>query len=1041
MVDGDVVLVNRQPSLHRMSMMCHRVKVMPHDTFRLNVLAAEAYNFDFDGDETNLYLPQSKCTAIEISRLASVSSQIISPRHHRPIIGIVQDVALGTYLLTRDGVAVDANTAANICARCSDTMPTGPMTGRELFSSILPTSLHCTMRGGAVISHGDLVSGRVSQPQFQQESCGVLHSVFAEDGPKTAVRLLDAVQTMTCDWLMHNGHSMGAIDIALPQKQRAALRTLADSTRSAVDGILASVHHGTFVNASVESDKLELERQILCEVDMAFTEAKRIAEVDGNANESRLMSMVNAKSKGNTSNVGQMVAFLGQNLIDQARIPTTMGGRILPHFHRHDEGADARGFIGSCFRDGLKPHEFFYHAMAGREGLIDTAVKTSVSGYLQRRFVKALEDLQVASDGSVRDASNAVVSFRYGGDGADACAIETQTVPTFGGGLEWLAANYLVSQADSDEFAITLTPAAFESYGGLGDAPLARLRAHFRDVVDDKHFFAHTMEHGGARLGEGRVAHALGFERIITRWTRAHNPGGVISDLDLLAVLDAQSALVHELFPEDGMAQGDQPRLVGAALVRAHISPKPLVRQGVTMKALADIVEALRHRFYVGRVSNSEMVGIIAAQSIAEPSTQMCLNMFHSTGLRMSKASVPRIQELVGVTKNPKTTAYMVALLEGADQSEEFAGTVRDRILSTHVRDVVSQFQMICENGAYASEDDERIERVAHAFRVPSSPAETASAAGTRFVMRIELDRTRMMEHGVSVLDVQTAILSHVHARVVASDDASEKLIVRVEPHPDLVGESDLVSELRAMEAGVMDVRVKGVDGVTACVAVPEKDVRQYCKEAADYVPRTMFRLEAVAGSRASATDLLEIATIPGVDVAQTTSDNLCHVMTLFGIEAVRTLLLHEIQGAFSDSTYADFRHVELLVDFMTRRGVLTPITRHGIGATDAGPLTKCSFEQTVQKIVQAGMFGDVDKMTGVSANIMLGQTTPCGTGQSQVLWDTNDTGSILPDGDIVELASEKRAVRAFSVESIYAYTPFTQAPETIPAVTFLGGA
>lgn len=1071
-VDGDVVLFNRQPSLHRMSMMCHRVRVMPHDTLRLNVLVTEAYNADFDGDECNIHLPQCSATAIEIERLASVRTQIVSPRHHRPIIGVVQDVALGVYLLTQDDVRVDANTAANICARCSDSMPTEEVTGKQLFSAILPPTLHCEMKGASV-KYGELVEGCIGRAQYQEEGSGVLHSVFAEDGPDAAVRLLDSTQSMTCDWLVRRGHSMGAYDIVVSTKARSEVDRLADEARSRVTDLVAKVHTGEFVNESSSSDFDALERDIIKELDTSRDAISKLVIAEGKSAGSRLLNMVNAKSKGNPKNVVQMAGILGQNLVDGGRMPPTLGDRTLPHFHRHDISADARGFIASSFREGLSPHEFFFHAMAGREGLIDTAVKTADCGYLQRRFVKALEDLQVGGDGSVRDAAHNVVSFKYGGDGMDACAIQTQRVPTFGGDLEWMTHEFLLCQHDDAELERVLLPPAYAKWKKIDEAGMVRLSAHFRALVDDKRFLARVMDRDGASLGEGNVAHAIAFARIVQRWGRAHNSMEAGSDLDVVDVLDRMDALVAELYPDDVVRQLDPDeqdarkrrkawkchRLVGAALIRAHLSPKRLIRQGVCEAALGDIVAAIRHRFYAGIVSPSEMVGILAAQSIAEPSTQMTLNNFHNAG-GANKASVPRVKELVAVTRNPKNTVYSVKLLPGMDTSEDFAGSVRDQLLCTYVRDLVARTQMVCENGARVSDTDTRLHALEEAFSEedatggdggvhnedetdgPSAAKSTVedvtgSSADLRFVLRIELDRDRMVEHAVSTLDVHASIFAGVHGKVVAADDAAEELVVRVTPDLRLAENHDLMAELREMEARIMDTRIKGVAGVWGCDVIPPRaeGTRAYDPTVADYVPRQIFTLEAMAGADANVDDLLDIAEIPGVDIMETYGDNLWHTKAIFGIEAARTLLLRELQNAYADdSTYADFRHIELLVDFITRRGVLTAITRHGVGATDAGPLTKCSFEQTVTKIVQAGMFGETDRMTGVSANVMMGQTTPCGTGNSKILWDIDEADD-LPDGDVLELDLRNGMGSIFKIDAIAEYTPFVDVPEAIPEI------
>lgn len=1381
MIDGDVVLVNRQPSLHRMSFMCHRVRVMPYDTLRLNVLVTEPYGADFDGDEMNVHLPQSASTAIEISRLAAVRSQIVSPRHHRPIIGVVQDVALGIYLLTRDDVMVDVNTAANISARCSEVMPSEPLTGRALFSNMLPTTLHCEMKGASV-QHGELVTGPVGKPQFQQESCGILHSVFVEDGQAAAINLLDNAQAMACSWLSRCGFSMSARDVRVSMATRARVADLADQTRRDVDQLLRDMHTGKLRNQSTATDVENLERCISAIVERSLAAAIKAVEADLDASGSRMLAMVRSKSKGNPKNVVQMAGMLGQNFVEGNRMPTMLGDRALPHFARHDESADARGFISSSFLAGLRPHEFMFHAMAGREGLIDTAVKsvsgdtrivvmaqsgrtetlqigawvdrlmarspgevkhfpdernmefltlaseeqvfipgtddrggvawrpltavtrhdpgerifrvrtaagrnvtvadsktllvwdpqtesfqakassdvragdklpvtsllprapesaaraalvgcevpldaragvaaglrmartdamiqparesamaaflnrsvgpfgsdtmrvpqemcaaplefvramlsaflanslfgrthgsvtseaiadrdladglvmacarvgicatlaacpqapeavrlsvegskadifhrwifgglqsaeadttgkvaldevteiepsapagfaklydvtvpdtlnfaladglhvrdTSETGYLQRKLVKALEDLQVAGDGSVRDASHAIVSFRYGGDGMDACAIETQSVPSFGGGMEWLAVNYLLSDEDVPELEQLLAPEALAAWRAEGAARLERARDHFVDVVQDKHF-AHEAIQVAGTLGEGTVAHAINYARIITRWARTFNPRQATSNLNPSQVLDAANTLVAELYTHDQVAlyrqhgkdTEDAPRAMGAVLVRAHISPKMLIRQGVTQRALEAIVQTVRHRFYSGLVSASEMVGVLAAQSISEPATQLNLSSFHNTGLAKQRASVPRVKELVGVSKNPKQTNLVVALVDGLSESPERAGAIRDRILATHVRDLFARSQMVCENGEHASEVDARLVLLEHMFPPPSGSE--ADCTGPRFILRIELDRARMTQHAVSMLDVHTAIYAKVHGDVVSSDDVSDPLVVRVAPRLDRVmtEDADLVAELRAMEAFIMDLKIKGVSGIEACVVAPPGGQTERCYDPAlaDYTQKARVWVEAASGARASVDDFMAIARMPEVDASQTMTDNLCHVHAIFGVEAARSILLSELQGAFSNDTYADFRHVELLVDYITRRGALTAVTRHGIGASNAGPLTKASFEQTVVKLAQAGAFAESDTVSGVSANVMLGQTLPCGTGKSVVLWDAQDA-SRLPDGQAVVSTAKRAPLVLFSVDPIMHFKPFAPSVEAIPWVS-----
>lgn len=1031
MIDGDRVLFNRQPSLHRMSMMTHLVKVMPSDTFRLNVLVTECFNADFDGDEMNLHLPQSMSTQIEIARLGSVRTQVVSPRHHKPIIGVVQDVALGCYLLTSDDVAIDAKTVANIWARCgldpdgSD----GSVSGRALFSSILPRDLHCEVDESSIV-HGDVVSGPIGKKQYQAQSDGVLHSVFREFGQDAAVNLLNRTQWMACDWLVSRGFSVGARDIMILNGSDEALVEIARRTRQNVDAILNSVHTKQFRNDTADSDIRHLECRIREVVTKAGDEACKIARRDGALKQSRLLSMVDAKSKGNDSNVRQMMGMLAQNYVEHERIPHSSDGRTLPHFKRFDDGADARGFVASSFRKGLRPHEFFFHAMAGREGLIDTAVKTADSGYIQRKLVKALEDLKVVEGGSVRSASNKIISFLYGGDGMDACMIEAQRIPTYAcGDMAQMAAEFLITQQDDGEMKRLLTSQAYATWRSLGTIEMERLKDHWIKLIEDKSFVA-RVHHITPSIGldVGDISHAIAFDRIITRLSRANNPSQFGSDLNIMSVLDAQEDLIANLYPESGSVVR-----LGAVLVRSCLSPKRLIRRGVVNSALKSIVATIKNRFYESLVATSEMVGILAAQSIAETSTQMVLNSFHQAGTHDEGGSLPRVKDLIHTSKNPKNTTYRVKLLSSMDESSDFATTVRNTILRTEVKDVTTCCSMLCEVEESVSEDDTRIERLRAKLTGPGSgETKGVDTEAPRFVLRLELNRFKMSDHGVTMLDVHREIVKSVYAHVSASDDASDALIIRVTPFLGRGTGSDVITELKELESRVLSVPIKGVQGVDSCIVQASRPgiCAEFREDTSQFVERKHYTVVATSGTCAKRTDLFDIACIPGVDMTRTQTNNLCHVASIFGVEGARSLLMRELLASYSDDTFADFRHIELLVDYITHRGSLTAIARHGIDATDAGPLSKCSFEKTVPKIIQAGVFGEIDDVSGVSANIMLGQTAPCGTGSSTLLWDAASNG--LPSGDVMGGSNTKPC---FHIDTLTTFVLFPSKVDAIPAV------
>jgi DNA-directed RNA polymerase beta' subunit len=382
LVNGDPVLFNRQPSLHKMSMMCHRVHVMKYDTFRLNPVVTPCYNADYDGDEMNMHSSRSLTTATELQELAAVPLQIMSPRTSKPIITIVQDVALGVYRLSgvmntvRQRVAF--NTMSLIGGFSGDIEGKPVYSGIEVLSEAIPRGLYMSSRDLS-IEDGRIVKGVLRKSAFCGDDNNLIQNVFREMGPDHARRLLDDVQRLICDWLCTSGFSVGISDLIVPTVVRAKMRDLVTVAKSEFAKTMARIHDGTFRNETIFSNKEKFENEVKQILENAGGGVKDLVNFD--PKENRLINMIAAGSKGKSTNVQHMVGIVGQQAVeeDKKRVPNGFEGRTLPHFTKYDDSPEARGFIEHSFIEGLAPAEFFFHAMAGREGLIDTAVK-SVTG-------------------------------------------------------------------------------------------------------------------------------------------------------------------------------------------------------------------------------------------------------------------------------------------------------------------------------------------------------------------------------------------------------------------------------------------------------------------------------------------------------------------------------------------------------------------------------------------------------------------------------------------------------------------------------------
>ena len=402
--DGDYVLFNRQPSLHKMSMMAHKVCVMPYNTFRLNVCVTPSFNADFDGDEMNAHVPQSLQTQQELISLAAVPQQIMSPRDSVPIVSIVQDIALGVYRLTKSHVKLHEKQMYNVLAPIIEGIKpipeaaygTGTNTqrwsGRQLLSTIIPPNINIRSSNKffderkeddrdnyVVIENGEIKQGTVDKSIYQARSKGLIHSIYNEYGPDDTKHFFDNTQKLICNWLVYSGFSTGISDLIVDSDTLGKCEDVIKDMKIKVTEFITKVHKGELDNKSTKNNADYFEQQVNNLLNRAAKQVGDMAASRVDDLQNRMINMIKSGAKGSEINFAQMIGCLGQQNVDGARISYGFDERTLPHFTKYDDGAEARGFVQNSFIGGLTPQEFFFHAMGGREGLIDTAVK-SVTG-------------------------------------------------------------------------------------------------------------------------------------------------------------------------------------------------------------------------------------------------------------------------------------------------------------------------------------------------------------------------------------------------------------------------------------------------------------------------------------------------------------------------------------------------------------------------------------------------------------------------------------------------------------------------------------
>lgn len=445
MLPGDVVLFNRQPSLHRMSMMAHRVRIMGGRTFRFNLCVCPPYNADFDGDEMNLHVLQSEEARAEARILMQVQENILSPRYGGPIIGAIHDHITGAFYLTHNSPKFRKAQAANIMSKLPDIDMPKPMfdedgepywTGKQLFSSVLPEGFRTTYKANICqnckpckkeeceydayvkIRDSQLLYGTIDVRGIGNSKGKVVDRIARDYGSDEAAKFINNVTRLALGALMNHGFSTGIGDEDIPEEAKLQIDSYTQECIDEVSQLVASYREGTLEQTPGRSLRETLEVKVMGKLGEARDEAGKIAGKHLGMDNPAVI-MARAGARGSMLNLSQMAGCVGQQSVRGERLTRGYWNRTLSHFKKGDMGAYARGFCSNSYKSGLNPTEFFFHSMGGREGLVDTAVRTSRSGYMQRRLVSALEDLKLTSDGTVRNTVGTVVQFKYGEDGVD----------------------------------------------------------------------------------------------------------------------------------------------------------------------------------------------------------------------------------------------------------------------------------------------------------------------------------------------------------------------------------------------------------------------------------------------------------------------------------------------------------------------------------------------------------------------------------------------------------------------------------------------
>lgn len=442
LMDGDIVLFNRQPSLHRMSIMAHKVKVLPGKTLRINPAVTDPYNADFDGDDMNMHIPQDEEARGEADELMDVITQIITPRFGLPIIGNKQDHLSGLFTLTREGSKFSKEEAYQLLTKAGvydaelKFDKKGKITGKKIFSALLPDDFDyigksglcekctqcrkqdCIHDGYVKVVDGELKSGVIDDKSVGSKKGLLLQEIvknYDRDEVSTYLQRMALVGIATLDL---RGFTVLSSDSDLPDEVNEEIDKKLDKSVKKVNKYISKFRNKEMTPLPGRTLRETLEQKVINTLNRARNQAGSLV-LNNTAEENCTIIMAQSGAKGNMLNIAQMAGAVGQQVLRSSRMKRGYENRVLPHFKPGDLGADARGFVRRGYKKGLSPTEFFFHAVTSRDAQMDTSMRTPTSGYFQRRLINALQDVKVDDDLSVKTSNDQIIQFQYGEDGVD----------------------------------------------------------------------------------------------------------------------------------------------------------------------------------------------------------------------------------------------------------------------------------------------------------------------------------------------------------------------------------------------------------------------------------------------------------------------------------------------------------------------------------------------------------------------------------------------------------------------------------------------
>ena len=1032
MQNGDPVLYNRQPTLHKQSIMCHRAKIINNEklmSYRLNLSATAPYNCDFDGDEMNVFFPQTEQGRIELEEIADIRLQYISPAYSRSSMGIVQDGLLGAFNLTHPNMKIKYRDAVNLISATSlDDFSyfmnkKEEYTGKELFSMIIPSGIRVHTKN-FTIDNGKLVKGQLNKKLLKAGAKdNLIQLIWNQYGSEATVNFINSCQWLIDNFNMYNGFTVGIGDIDISEKAKKDVSAYISSVLTKVNALITNKE-----NKPDYMDDSLYEAKLYAELNVVREEVSKMV-LDNVPETNNFKIMQQSGSKGSPANLGQMVGCIGLQASEGGLVKKKLERRTLPYFHQDDDRGPSRGMIVNSYFQGLTWSEFNFHNGGAREGMISKSIGTAATGYLQRKLIKMGEDIMVKNDGTIRTANNGIIQLLYGYTGIDTAKCHSYKMKMV-----------MMSNEDIKE-QLTFTKKELKELKNFKEYDNNKLFHELREMRNSIRYSVQKfmMDY---KLLPDEYTIAVNLQRIVGNYVEKaksnkkdilDDPRFILNTLEMVLNPDTTRLVaMSKKQMKDTTSFKYQDDRTAKTMLRCalydSLSPKKVIyKYKLSKKQFLNMINEIVEEHNRAVVDYGEMVGIIGAQSNGEPLSQLSLNSIHSTGggqMVNVTIGVPRIQEIFSVTKPDKikTPQMSVFLDKKYRSSRDTVNKIASHIKFTSIEDIFKRIDVFNDPDPYAKDGFMEKDNIGKPFYTSKSDSINGCQSDIEnlpILIRIELVKDLMLEKGITLFDIKSKFCSwweKRHSDIKSMKKEEKRILQKITSMSLLSSSENDVRIFIHIRFGIRDVdkkdkftnstlegfvdniikkfQLKGIKGVTAINSVVEENIFVFGKDRDSHEYSENDNEEARRDKEhviyTSGVNLDEIRYIFGVDLKRTITNDIVSVYETFGIEVARTVIMREIINAYGRAGHeVNYHHVSVLVDLMTSNGFIMQIDRHGMAKSDQEPMSRASFEQQPDQFLKAAVFGESDHLNGVSARVMLGMIIKGGTGLPEVMVNT----------------------------------------------------